>query len=207
MHSPSGNDMQSSIGYRSMEADGRSPMLTSKASRSAEVSDSIDRGFAGENNSSCEISLVRRGSSQVGNTKNAFDNNGTAACEVANELEPNQLPASTMKAEQDRQDSTLTPRPVRTLLDTVRDDYDVVLFDTPPILASAEAEMLIQAPSGAILIVASGLDVPRDVKTATRRLERIAPPVVGTVITYESSSKEKYDRSAFAIVKRWLEAA
>jgi hypothetical protein len=65
--------------------------------------------------------------------------------------------------------------------------------------------MLIQMPAGAILVVRSGDDVRR-VAAAVRRLERVAPPVVGTVITYEPRV-ENVDHSPQAIVRRFLAAA
>jgi polysaccharide biosynthesis transport protein len=113
------------------------------------------------------------------------------------------LPA--MGREREGQDSTLMPAPVRGLLDKLRNRYDVLLFEAPPILASADAEMLLQMPAGAILVIRAGHDVPRDVKASARRLERIAPPVVGTVMTYVSET-ERVGYSPQAIVRRWLAA-
>ena len=100
----------------------------------------------------------------------------------------------------------MTPEPVRNLLKSLRDSHDILLFDTPPLLTSADAEMLIQMPAGAILVVRSNRDVPRDVRAAVRRLERVAPPVVGTVMTYEPMSEIYYPCTPQAIVKRWLAA-
>jgi polysaccharide biosynthesis transport protein len=108
--------------------------------------------------------------------------------------------------ERGRQYSTLTPQPVRRLLDKVRNRYEVLLFDAPPILTSADAEMLIQMPAGAILVVRAGHDVPRDVRTAMRRLGRIEPPVVGTVITDVSPGNANHDCRPQTIIKRWLAA-
>jgi polysaccharide biosynthesis transport protein len=116
------------------------------------------------------------------------------------------LASATAKRDRGRQDSTLTPEPVRGLLDKVRNRYDILLFDAPPILASADAEMLIDMPAGAILVVRSGHDVPRDVTRAVRRLEQIAPPVVGTVMTYVPADQGNHDYSPRAIIKRWLAA-
>jgi polysaccharide biosynthesis transport protein len=107
--------------------------------------------------------------------------------------------------EREGQDPTLTPAPVRGLLDRLRNRYDVLLFEAPPILASADAEMLLQMPAGAILVIRARHDVPRDVRAAARRLERIAPPVVGTVMTYVSET-ERVGYSPQAIVRRWLAA-
>jgi capsular polysaccharide biosynthesis protein len=104
------------------------------------------------------------------------------------------------------QDPMLMPEPVRCFLDNQGSSYDVVLFSAPPILTSADAEMLMQMPTGAILVVRSGHDVPRDVVKAVRRLERLAPPVVGTVITYEPAAEGGENNSPQAIVERWIAA-
>ncbi|MBV8136579.1 MAG: hypothetical protein JO121_13270 [Deltaproteobacteria bacterium] len=103
-------------------------------------------------------------------------------------------------------DPMLTPEPLRCFLSNKGSAYDVVLFSTPPILTSADAEMLMQMPAGAILVVRSGHDVPRDVAKAVRRLERLAPPVVGTVITYEPLAEGNDNYSPRAIVERWIAA-
>src|SRR5262249_41873691 len=102
-------------------------------------------------------------------------------------------------------DPMLTPEPLRCFLSNKGSAYDVVLFSTPPILTSADAEMLMQMPPGAILGVRSGHDIPRDVVKAVHRLERLAPPVVGTVITYEPAA-EGHNYSPRAIVERWIAA-
>jgi Mrp family chromosome partitioning ATPase len=100
----------------------------------------------------------------------------------------------------------LTPEPLRCFLSNKGSAYDVVLFSTPPILTSADAEMLMQMPAGVILVVRSGHDVPRDVVKAVHRLERLAPPVVGTVITYEPAAEGNENYSPRAIVERWIAA-
>jgi Mrp family chromosome partitioning ATPase len=104
------------------------------------------------------------------------------------------------------QDPMLTPAPLRCFLDKKGSAYDLVLFSAPPILTSADAEMLMQMPAGAILVVRSGHDVPRDVVKAVRRLERLAPPVVGTVITYEPVAEANNNDSPQAIIGRWIAA-
>jgi Mrp family chromosome partitioning ATPase len=100
----------------------------------------------------------------------------------------------------------LTPEPLRYFLSNKGSAYDVVLFSTPPILTSADAEMLMQMPAGAILVVRAGHDVPRDVIKAVHRLERLAPPVVGTVIAYEPAAEGNDNSSPRAIVQRWIAA-
>jgi len=103
-------------------------------------------------------------------------------------------------------DPMLMPEPLRCFLSNSGSAYDVVLFSTPPILTSADAEMLMQMPAGAILVVRSGHDVPRDVVKAVRRLERLAPPVVGTVMAYEPVAEGNDNYSPRAIIERWIAA-
>jgi Mrp family chromosome partitioning ATPase len=47
---------------------------------------------------------------------------------------------------------------------------------------SADAEMLIQMPTAAILVVREDRDVMPDVVAAARTLERLSPPAVGAIL-------------------------
>jgi len=57
-----------------------------------------------------------------------------------------------------------------------------VLLDGPPLLASADPVLLLQIPAGALLVVRAERDEIREIKAAGRELERISPPVVGTIL-------------------------
>jgi succinoglycan biosynthesis transport protein ExoP len=59
---------------------------------------------------------------------------------------------------------------------------DIVILDAPPLMDSADAEMLIQMPTAAILVVREGRDVMPDVVAAARTLERLSPPAVGAIL-------------------------
>jgi uncharacterized protein involved in exopolysaccharide biosynthesis len=60
--------------------------------------------------------------------------------------------------------------------------HEIVLLDAPPLLTSADAVLLMQMPVGAILVVRGGRDQVREITSAMREIERLAPPVVGTVL-------------------------
>ena len=49
---------------------------------------------------------------------------------------------------------------------------DLVLLDAPPLVKSGDAEMLIQLPAAAILVVRQGRDLMQDVVAAARALEK-----------------------------------
>jgi len=71
------------------------------------------------------------------------------------------------------------------VLDTVKralETHDMVLLDGPSLLASADPVLLLQIPAGALLVVRAERDEIREIKAAGRELERISPPVVGTIL-------------------------
>jgi polysaccharide biosynthesis transport protein len=72
---------------------------------------------------------------------------------------------------------------VQALINLALKDYDLVLLNTPPLLESADAAMVIQIPAGAILVVRTGYDTIREIEAAAHDLEKLAPSVVGTIIT------------------------
>ena len=59
---------------------------------------------------------------------------------------------------------------------------DLVILDASALTESADAEMLIQMPAAAILVVREDRDLVPEVVAAARTLERLAPPVVGAIL-------------------------
>jgi uncharacterized protein involved in exopolysaccharide biosynthesis/Mrp family chromosome partitioning ATPase len=72
--------------------------------------------------------------------------------------------------------------------------HDIVLLDAPPLLTSADAVLLMQMPAGAILVVRGGRDEVRDIVAAAQEIERLSPPVVGTILNTFFSSDEADQR-------------
>jgi polysaccharide biosynthesis transport protein len=198
-----------STNHPGLTASGSHPPLTSTGSYAHLIS-SVTERESGSYDRETDSELAGNGYNSAVKPRTGKDRYQARA--VVDSLSPTmaekqaRMASSTTKRERGRQDSTLTPEPVRGLLDKVRNRYDILLFDAPPILASADAEMLIDMPAGAILVVRSGHDVPRDVRVAVRRLEQIAPPVVGTVMTYVPMDQGNHNYSPRAIIKRWLAA-
>lgn len=60
--------------------------------------------------------------------------------------------------------------------------FDIILLDTPPILLSADAELLGEIAGGVLLVVEAGHITPGELKRAAQLLERLNPPVVGNVL-------------------------
>jgi Mrp family chromosome partitioning ATPase len=59
---------------------------------------------------------------------------------------------------------------------------DFVLVDMPPLLASADAELLVRSVGQVLLVVQAGADTQGEVKRATRLLHTLDPAAVGLVV-------------------------
>jgi Mrp family chromosome partitioning ATPase len=71
--------------------------------------------------------------------------------------------------------------------------YDLVLLDVPPILLSADAELLISCAAAALLIISAERGSAGEIRRAASLLERLAPPVVGAVL----NRVRVYDRGGY----------
>jgi polysaccharide biosynthesis transport protein len=71
---------------------------------------------------------------------------------------------------------------LRTVLKQLNKHYDLILMDTPPLLLSADAELLGEIAGGVLLVIEAGSTMPGELKRAAQLLERLNPPVVGSVL-------------------------
>jgi Mrp family chromosome partitioning ATPase/uncharacterized protein involved in exopolysaccharide biosynthesis len=71
---------------------------------------------------------------------------------------------------------------LRPLLKQLSTEYDLILLDTPPILLSADAELLGEIAGGILLVVEAEKVFPGELQRAAQLLERLNPPVVGSIL-------------------------
>jgi len=71
---------------------------------------------------------------------------------------------------------------LRPLFKQLNAHYDLILIDTPPLLLSANAELLGEVAGGVLLVIEAGIVVPGELKRAASLLQRLDPPVVGSVL-------------------------
>lgn len=76
----------------------------------------------------------------------------------------------------------LTHGRLSAILNYLNSRFDMLLFDTPPILLSADTELLGKLETGILLVIESGQLYPADLKRAAKLLERLNPPVVAAVL-------------------------
>ena len=69
------------------------------------------------------------------------------------------------------------------LVHVLRAEYDVVLFDAPPLLPVADAAVLATLSDGAVLLVRHGRTTREQVRAAVGRLDAVGARLLGTVLT------------------------
>jgi len=67
-------------------------------------------------------------------------------------------------------------------LEKLYQHYDFIILDAPPILLSADAELLGDIADGVLLVVEAQTIYPGELKRAAHLLERLSPPVAGAVM-------------------------
>ena len=70
-----------------------------------------------------------------------------------------------------------------TILDYVRDEYDVVIIDTPPVLSVTDAIVLAEKSDGVMLVVRNEVASPKDLIEAKKRLTQVGIPLLGSIVT------------------------
>ncbi|MBB3189403.1 tyrosine-protein kinase Etk/Wzc [Halomonas cerina] len=68
------------------------------------------------------------------------------------------------------------------LIDEVSKDYDLVFIDTPPILAVTDAAIIGKVAGTSLLVARFGVNPPREIKIAVRRLENTGIQVRGCIL-------------------------
>ena len=76
----------------------------------------------------------------------------------------------------------LSGRPMQELLQAVRDEYDYVFVNTPPVLASADAISVSGKADGVILVIASGKNEAKQINKAKVTLEQAGASLLGCIL-------------------------
>jgi receptor protein-tyrosine kinase len=72
---------------------------------------------------------------------------------------------------------------MRALIGELRNRYEVVLIDAPPLLPVTDSSLLASISDGAILVVRHGRTKREEISTATERLHAVGAPLLGTVLS------------------------
>ena len=69
-----------------------------------------------------------------------------------------------------------------TIWDYIRDEYDVVIIDTPPVLDVTDAIVLAEKSDGVMLVVKNEVASPKDLIEAKKRLTQVGIPLLGSIV-------------------------
>lgn len=78
------------------------------------------------------------------------------------------------------------------LLEQVKEDYDMIIFDTPPVLAVTDSQVLANVTDGVVLVVSSGRTETEDAKKAKELLESAQAKILGVVLNNKKAQDSQY---------------
>lgn len=81
---------------------------------------------------------------------------------------------------------------MKELLEELKAQYDMVLIDTPPLLAVTDAQLLASYVDGVLLVLGSGKVLRDHAKKAKALLDHVGANVVGAVLNKKQMNSESY---------------
>ena len=81
---------------------------------------------------------------------------------------------------------------MRMLLDQLKDRFDVVICDSPPLLAASDGAILSRMVDGAVVVVRAGRTERAALKTAIQQLSTVGARVLGTVLNDPDAEVPRY---------------
>jgi len=86
----------------------------------------------------------------------------------------------------------LSSKAMTTLLDTLKQNFDYIILDTPPVQAVTDSQILATKADGAILVVRAERTKKDSVQSAINLLKKVNADVIGTVLNGLDNSRNKY---------------
>lgn len=83
----------------------------------------------------------------------------------------------------------LNSRHINTLIERLEDEYDIIIFDAPPINTVTDAQLLASKADGVILVVPQGIAEKGSVTHAVEQLNKVHAKVLGTVMNRFKADK------------------
>lgn len=77
---------------------------------------------------------------------------------------------------------TLSSKELRDLIQTLRAEFDVIVFDSPPVLLTTDAAILSTQSDATVVVTSAGRTSSDALKQAIEELSNVGAPVVGTVL-------------------------
>ncbi|MEH7335237.1 CpsD/CapB family tyrosine-protein kinase [Neobacillus drentensis] len=86
----------------------------------------------------------------------------------------------------------LSSKSMEKFIEDAKNEFDIVLFDTPPLLAVADPQILANQCDGSILVVFSGKTEIDQAKKGKELLENAKSKLIGVVLNHQEATKSNY---------------
>ncbi|WP_297520177.1 CpsD/CapB family tyrosine-protein kinase [uncultured Clostridium sp.] len=88
----------------------------------------------------------------------------------------------------------LGSRTMRKLIEKLKEFYDYIIIDTPPLLSVTDAQILSSMVDGVVFVVRANKTKKDDILQAKKNLERVSANVIGTILhgVSKKENKNKY---------------
>ena len=77
-------------------------------------------------------------------------------------------------------------------LEEMKEHFDYIILDTPPVQVVADAQILSTKVDGTIIVVRAGVTKKEDVHDTVNTLKKVNANIIGTVLHAVDNSKNKY---------------
>lgn len=86
----------------------------------------------------------------------------------------------------------LSSKAMTALLDTLKQNFDYIILDTPPVQAVTDSQILATKADGTILVVRAERTKKDSVQNAINLLKKVNADIIGTVLNGMDNSRNKY---------------
>lgn len=87
----------------------------------------------------------------------------------------------------------LASKKMEKFLEDLKQQFDMIIIDTPPILAVTDATILCKKVDGCLLVVSSGLTSKEMASKAKQQLVNAKAPILGVILNNKKLSKKEYN--------------
>jgi capsular exopolysaccharide synthesis family protein len=81
---------------------------------------------------------------------------------------------------------------MKRLLDSLKEDFDYVIVDSPPTIGLSDSLVLSKLTDATVLVVSSGITMQRDIVHAVKQLSNVGARLLGVVVNRLDSKHENY---------------
>ncbi len=81
---------------------------------------------------------------------------------------------------------------MKELIHALQEQYDIVLFDGPPILGFADSQLLARAVDGVLIVTSTGITQRKTLQLSIEELRKVQGKILGAIINRLESSSSRY---------------